>query len=146
MMPVNVFILLRRNCLLPRRSRGDDHLSPEHCASNHYHEDAEHFQYVISGEGIVYTNEQPHRLRPGDIVYNYEREHHYFECDGSENFVFVEFFVPGEFKTVWVEDAPICTWEPTGKNIKGGAPSPGNWRPFLTACGNPGGCIGSFLQ
>ncbi|MBN07997.1 MAG: hypothetical protein CMM45_09215 [Rhodospirillaceae bacterium] len=96
---------------------------PNTVASNHYHEDAEHFQYVISGEGIVYTDEQPHRLRPGDIVYNYEREHHYFECDGSENFVFVEFFVPGEFKTIWVENAPICTWEPTGKNIRGGAPS-----------------------
>ena len=96
---------------------------PNTIASNHYHEGAEHFQYVISGKGIVYTNDEPHRLRQGDIVYNYEHERHYFECDGSENFVFVEFFVPGEFKTVWVEDAPICTWEPTGKNIKGGPPS-----------------------
>ena len=96
---------------------------PNTIASNHYHEDAEHFQYVISGEGVVYTNEEPHRLRPGDIIYNYERERHYFECDGMENFVFVEFFVPGEFKTIWVDDAPVCTWEPTGKNIQGGVPS-----------------------
>ena len=96
---------------------------PGTIGSNHYHEGAEHFQYVISGEGIVYANDEPHRLRAGDVVYNYERECHYFECDGLESLVFVEFFVPGEFETVWVEDAPICTWEPTGKNIKGGVPS-----------------------
>ncbi len=96
---------------------------PNTVASNHHHEGAEHFQYVVAGEGIVYSNEEPHRLRAGDVVYNYEKERHYFECDGTEDFVFVEFFVPGEFKTIWADQAPICTWEPTGKNIKGGAPS-----------------------
>jgi len=96
---------------------------PGTIASNHHHEGAEHFQYVVSGEGIVYSNEDPHRLRTGDVVYNYEKERHYFECDGDKDFVFVEFFVPGEYKTIWADQAPICTWEPTGKNIKGGTPS-----------------------
>jgi len=96
---------------------------PNTIASNHYHEDAEHFQYVISGEGVVYCNEKPRRLKPGDVLYNYERERHYFECDKAEDFIFVEFFVPGEYKTIWVDDAPICSWNPSGKNIKGGAPS-----------------------
>ena len=65
---------------------------PGTVASNHYHEGAEHFQYVMSGEGIVYLNEEPFRLKKGDILYNYERERHYFECDKSEDFIFVEFF------------------------------------------------------
>ena len=90
-------------------------------ASNHHHEGAEHFQYIIKGSGTVFSNEEPHLIRADDVIYNYEREPHYFSCN-DEEMLFVEFFVPGEFKTVWADNAPICTWLPTGKNIKGGAP------------------------
>lgn len=92
-------------------------------ASNHFHEGAEHFQYLTKGAGICFSNEQPHDIRAGDMVYNYEREHHYFRNDGDEEMVFVEFFVPGEYDTIWVDDAPVCGWVPTGKNIQGGLPS-----------------------
>jgi quercetin dioxygenase-like cupin family protein len=92
-------------------------------ASNHFHEGAEHFQYLTKGVGTCFSNEEPHKIREGDMVYNYERERHYFRNDGKDDMVFVEFFVPGEYDTIWVDDAPVCAWLPTGRNIKGGAPS-----------------------
>lgn len=96
---------------------------PGTAAANHYHEGAEHFQYVLSGTGTVISDGRPHELRAGDIVWNHERECHYFIGGPNEDFVFVEFFVPGTFKTIWVDDAPVCTWLPTGRNIKGGKAS-----------------------
>lgn len=91
-------------------------------APNHHHEGAEHFQYIIAGSGAVYLSEQPHQMRQGDVLYNYEFERHYFENMGAEDFVFVEFFVPGECKTVWVPGADVCAWVPTEKDIDGRAP------------------------
>ncbi len=92
-------------------------------ASNHFHQGAEHFQYLTKGAGKCYSNEKPFDIREGDMVYNYERERHYFRNDGAEDMIFVEFFVPGEYDTIWVDDAPVCAWLPTEKNIKGGKPS-----------------------
>ncbi len=37
--------------------------------------------------------------------------------------MFAEFFVPAEFKTIWVNQNEICTWLPTGRDIRGRAPS-----------------------
>ena len=91
-------------------------------ASNHHHEGAEHFQYIISGEGTAYLSEKPHHIRAGDTLYNYEGERHYFKNDGKENLVFVEYFVPADCKTIWVNPDLVCAWLPTGKNIEGGKP------------------------
>ena len=92
-------------------------------ASNHHHEGAEHFQYIVKGSGTVFSNEEPHAIRADDVIYNYEQERHYFRCSDDEEMLFVEFFVPGEFKTIWANNAPICAWVPTGKNITGGTPT-----------------------
>ena len=92
-------------------------------ASNHHHEGAEHFQYIISGRGTALLSEEPHPVRAGDTLYNYEFERHNFVNDGDENLVFVEYFVPAECRTVWVNPELVCAWLPTGKNIDGGAPS-----------------------
>lgn len=92
-------------------------------ASNHHHEGAEHFQYFLSGRGTALLREQPHPVRAGDTLYNYEFERHNFINDGDENLVFVEYFVPAECRTVWVNPDLVCTWLPTGKNIDGGRPS-----------------------
>jgi hypothetical protein len=35
---------------------------------------------------------------------------------------FVEYFVPGECTTVWAPGASVCTWQPTGKDIRGRKP------------------------
>jgi quercetin dioxygenase-like cupin family protein len=91
-------------------------------ASNHHHEGAEHFMYVLEGRGTAFANEKPIPLRKGDIIHYDDRERHYLRSEGSENMVFVEFFVPGVYKTIWAEGAPICTWSPTGRNIRGDKP------------------------
>lgn len=92
-------------------------------AANHHHEGAEHFQVILKGSATFYLNEQPQKVRAGDTVYIYDNERHFLINDGDEELVFIEYFVPGTYDTVWVPGASICTWSPTGKNIKGGKPS-----------------------
>jgi quercetin dioxygenase-like cupin family protein len=91
-------------------------------AANHHHEGAEHFMYLTRGRGTAHANEQPFAVRKGDLVYYAARERHYFVSEGDEDMVFVEFFVPGEYRTVWAKDAPVCTWLPSGRNIRGEKP------------------------
>lgn len=92
-------------------------------ASNHHHEGAEHFQYFVAGSGTALLSEEPHAVRAGDTLYNFEFERHNFVNDGEEDLVFVEYFVPAECRTVWVDPETVCAWVPTGKNIEGGEPS-----------------------
>jgi hypothetical protein len=37
--------------------------------------------------------------------------------------VFVEFFVPGEYKTIWAPGEAVCTWLPSGRDILGRKPA-----------------------
>jgi mannose-6-phosphate isomerase-like protein (cupin superfamily) len=91
-------------------------------ASNHHHVGAEHFMYVLKGRGTAFANEKPIAIAAGDLIYYDERERHFLRSEGREDMVFVEFFVPGVYKTVWAEGAPICTWTPTGHDIRGEKP------------------------
>jgi len=91
-------------------------------AANHHHEGAEHFMYVLRGRGTVYANEQPFAVREGDVIYYPDRERHYLEAAPEQQMVFAEFFAPGEFKTVWVDESLVCTWNPTGRDILGRPP------------------------
>jgi len=91
-------------------------------ASNHHHEGAEHFMYLTRGRATAHANERPFEVRKGDLVYYPAGERHYFLSHGDEDMVFVEFFVPGEYRTVWAKDEPVCTWMPTGRNIRGEKP------------------------
>lgn len=92
-------------------------------AANHHHEGAEHFMYVLKGRGTAYANECPIPVRKGDLIYYDERERHYLHSKGEEDMVFVEFFVPGKYKTVWAAGAPVCTWTPTGRSLRGEKPA-----------------------
>ena len=96
---------------------------PGTVASNHHHEGTEHFMYVIQGEGTQYSNEKPHKVCAGDIIYHFDKERHYLENTGNEDFIFSEFFIPAEYNTVWTNETLICAWLPTGKNIEGGKPN-----------------------
>ena len=91
-------------------------------ASNHHHEGAEHFMFVLKGKGTAYANESPIPVRKGDVIYYDDRERHYLRSEGNEEMVFVEFFVPGIYKTIWAPGADICTWTPTGRSISGEKP------------------------
>lgn len=92
-------------------------------APDHHHEGAEHFQYIVSGSGTALLSGVPHPVRAGDTLYNYEFERHSFISDKDQDLVFVEYFVPAECSTVWVDPDVVCSWEPTGRNIDGGEPS-----------------------
>jgi quercetin dioxygenase-like cupin family protein len=95
---------------------------PGTAAANHHHEGAEHFMYVLRGSGTVYANEKPFPVRQGDVIYYPDRERHYLEAASGDELVFAEFFSPAEFKTIWVNANEICTWQPTGRDIRGRAP------------------------
>ena len=96
---------------------------PGTAAANHHHVGAEHFMYVLRGRGTVYANEKPFAVRKGDVIYYPDLERHYLEAAPDEELVFAEYFAPGEFKTVWVDDSEICTWKPTGRDIRGQTPA-----------------------
>jgi len=91
-------------------------------AAKHHHEGAAHFMYILSGEGTVFANDTPHQVREGDVVYYPDREWHYLRSDPNTEMRFVEFFVPGQYKTIWAEGANVCTWNPTGSDIRGNKP------------------------
>jgi quercetin dioxygenase-like cupin family protein len=98
---------------------------PGTAAPEHHHEGAEHFQYVLSGTGTAVLDGVHHPLGPGDILYNYVNELHWFFTapDAETDFVFVEFFIPGHCQTVWAQSASACAWLPTGRDMHGDAPS-----------------------
>lgn len=91
-------------------------------AANHHHEGAEHFMYILRGSGTAWANEQPFQVKAGDVVYYHDLERHYLKADDDSEMAFSEFFVPGEYKTIWVNNAEVCTWLPTGRDIRGGKP------------------------
>jgi quercetin dioxygenase-like cupin family protein len=91
-------------------------------AANHHHEGAEHFMYILRGRGTAWASEQPFAVRAGDVVYYHDLERHYLKADDDSELVFSEFFVPGEYTTIWVNDAEVCTWLPTGRTIDGAKP------------------------
>ena len=88
-------------------------------AANHHHEGAAHFMYILEGGGTCYADEEPFPVTKGDVVYYRDRERHYLRSDSQTGMRFVEFFVPGTYKTVWAPGANVCTWNPSGKNIRG---------------------------
>lgn len=91
-------------------------------AANHHHEGAEHFMYILRGRGTAWASEQPFPVRAGDLVYYHDLERHYLKADDDSELVFSEFFVPGEYKTIWVNENEVCTWLPTGRDIRGEKP------------------------
>jgi quercetin dioxygenase-like cupin family protein len=92
-------------------------------ASNHHHEGAEHFMYLTRGRGTAWADEKPFPVRKGDLIHYADRERHYLRSEGDEEMVFVEFFVPGEYKTVWAPGEAVCTWLPTGRDMLGRKPA-----------------------
>lgn len=96
---------------------------PGSSGAAHHHEGAEHFQFIVAGSGTAVLDGEEVRLDEGDLLYNLERELHWFSNDTTQDMVFVEFFVPGRSTTVWAPGANACGWAPTGHDIKGREPS-----------------------
>lgn len=92
-------------------------------ACSHHHEGAEHFMYFTRGRGIAWANESPFPVKKGDLIYYADRERHNLKSEGDEDMVFIEFFVPGEYQTIWAPGVAVCTWLPTGRDIRGEKPA-----------------------
>jgi quercetin dioxygenase-like cupin family protein len=95
---------------------------PSTAGAEHHHEGAEHFMYVLAGSGTAFAGGKPIRVRRGDLIYYDDFERHYLRSDVDVEVRFIEFFVPGVYRTVWAENAPVCTWLPTGRDIRGNTP------------------------
>ena len=92
---------------------------PVTSGANHHHQGADHFMYFTAGSGTAFANEQPFSVKAGQFVYFPDGERHYLTSDADNGeMVFIEFFTPGTYKTVWVENK-ACSWAPSGKNIRG---------------------------
>ena len=87
--------------------------------AEHHHEGAEHFQFILSGSGTAVLSGEKVTLHPGDLLYNFEMEQHSFFNSTESDLVFVEFFVPGESRTVWPPEVNACGWQPSRIDIKG---------------------------
>ncbi len=87
----------------------------------HHHEGAEHFQFLLAGSGTAVLAGTEVPLATGDLLYNLENEEHWFVNRGEDDMVFVEFFVPGQSRTVWAPGVDVCGWNPTDTDIKGRA-------------------------
>ena len=89
---------------------------PDTAAPEHHHEGAKHFQYMVVGQCTALLNGVATQLMAGDVLYNYENEIHAFINEGTEDLVFVEFFVQGHAKQSGYLGpicAPGCQPEPT---------------------------------
>jgi mannose-6-phosphate isomerase-like protein (cupin superfamily) len=92
---------------------------PGGMAPNCHHEGADTFMYFLSGRGTAWANEQPFSVQQGDLIYFSDRERHYLKAAGNGEMRFLEFHVPGEFKTVWADQSKISAWRSTGRDIHG---------------------------
>jgi mannose-6-phosphate isomerase-like protein (cupin superfamily) len=87
---------------------------PGDTAAAHYHTDCHHVFCVLSGSGLLYTDDRPERLEAGMSVLVGPGEVHWFENDTGENFSFVEFWAPPPTQTIWTVTGDRCTWAPAG--------------------------------
>ena len=76
---------------------------PGDTAAAHYHRDAKHFFFVLDGGGTLHADENTIELAAGDVALIEENEVHWFENKGTEEFTFIELWVPTPSETVWVD-------------------------------------------
>lgn len=67
----------------------------------------EHEVFVLEGEGVVYAGDQPHPLRPGDVVYVQPDEIHQFRNTGAGPLKFL-CLIPNSAANSPVTAVPEC--------------------------------------
>ena len=63
----------------------------------HYHENCDHFYFLLEGTGVVETEEGPHPVKAGTLVFIPAEEKHRLRA--SEDSVHFELQAPNQFKT-----------------------------------------------
>ena len=93
---------------------------PAGCASPKYrHEDANTFMYLLSGGGTAWVDGRQLPIRAGDLLYFPNRETHFLKANDTGEMRFLEFIVPGAFKTVWADQSKMSAWRSTDRDIHG---------------------------
>jgi quercetin dioxygenase-like cupin family protein len=85
---------------------------PGDTAAAHYHRDAKHFFFILSGRGHLHGDGPAMELAAGDVALVEADEVHWFENREDHDFTFIELWVPAPTETVWVTEDQ-CTWAPT---------------------------------
>lgn len=80
---------------------------PGDTAARHYHEDADHFFFVLSGSGTLHADDLVHEVANGDVIHVPAGEIHHFHNATGRDFSFFEMWVPSPTKTVWVDQDDI---------------------------------------
>lgn len=75
---------------------------PQNEGSPHYHPDVTEVKLVLRGSGTFFINGVGRRLRAGDLVVLRPDDVHHFRTEAQEDLAFVEFWIPGDRQTVWV--------------------------------------------
>jgi mannose-6-phosphate isomerase-like protein (cupin superfamily) len=97
-----------------RRIRADRIIyHPGDTAAAHYHADCQHVFCVLTGSGLMHTDQAASRLEAGMSALVGPGEVHWFENDTGANFSFVEFWAPPPTDTVWTVTGDRCTWAPS---------------------------------
>ncbi len=87
-------------------------------APNYQHVGADSFMYVVSGYGTGITNEGSFPVQQGDVIHFPDREWHYLKSADKTEMRFLEFYVPGDFKTVWADPSRISAWLSTHRDLQ----------------------------
>jgi mannose-6-phosphate isomerase-like protein (cupin superfamily) len=67
----------------------------------HYHENCEHFYFIIEGAGTVETPEGVREVRPGDMIFFQAEDKHRLRA--LEPLFYFEFQAPNRFRTMILE-------------------------------------------
>jgi quercetin dioxygenase-like cupin family protein len=78
----------------------------------HYHEDTEHFFYVLEGEGVIEIEGDEHEISEGSVVWVGEGdEHRLYAREDQDGMRLFEFFSNADRETVYTS-GKACTWTP----------------------------------
>jgi mannose-6-phosphate isomerase-like protein (cupin superfamily) len=76
----------------------------------HYHENCEHFYFIIEGAGTVETPEGTRAVAPGDLIFIPAEDRHRLRA--TEPLFYFEFQAPNRFKTSILDGTPDdLLWE-----------------------------------
>lgn len=92
---------------------------PGGMAPSCHHEGAATLMYMLSGRGTASTIAQSAPVRPGDLIYFPDREQHALKAADDGEMRFLEFHVPGVFKTIWADPSKASAWMSTDRDING---------------------------
>lgn len=88
-------LLAHRNSSIRHQSLAEATVPPGVHTTSHHHPKTEEIYYILQGEGIMYLQGQPQRVRPGDAIPIPPGTSHSIHNDTSDDLVFLCCCAPG---------------------------------------------------